>query len=88
MSLGPFLPMRLHEHNLVASMDKQFLYAIVNGFMNENSGLIFKLSCCGDINKCEWTKITTRLNRYGSMQSVPMTIPNTLADILCTIHWG
>ena len=66
---------------MVASADKQYLYMIGN-YVSGHRHEIYRFSCNGSINDCEWAKIDTEL-AYGRYQGVAFPIPNALVNKLC-----
>jgi len=74
------LPVKLAEHAIVASKDNKVLYTIGNWYSPSD---IYKFSCTNSITNCSWTKIPTQL-QFGRWKSVAMTIPDTLANKLCS----
>ena len=76
--LGPDLPFEVSYHQMVASPNKRYLYAMGGsiGFRKE----MYKLICTGTIDTCKWTEISGGLKRY---YFVAIPIPNALAHKLC-----
>ena len=69
------------SNQMVASADKQHLYMIGNyeyGHRHE----IYRFSCNGSINDCEWAKIDTEL-AHGRSDHVAFPIPNALVNKIC-----
>ena len=81
MYLGPNLPVGMAEHEMVASPNNQVLYTFGNYYGGNNKD-IFKFSCSGNINSCQWTKTNLKL-KYGREESVAFRIPDALANKLC-----
>ena len=77
--LGVDLPVRLAEHEIVASNDNKYLYTIGNYYSPND---IYRFTCTNSITNCSWTKVPTQL-QYGRKETVAMTIPDTLANKLC-----
>ena len=78
---GTDLPVPLHDHQMVSSPDKQYVYTIGNDATSYNKD-IYKYSCNGDITQCGWTKIETQPH-YGRERFVAFAIPDSLANKLC-----
>ena len=78
---GADLPVPLHDHQMVSSPDKQYVYTIGNDETSYNKD-IYKYSCNGDITQCGWTKIETQPH-YGRERFVAFAIPDSLANKLC-----
>ena len=69
---------------MVASADKQHLYMIGNweyGHQHE----IYRFSCNGNINDCEWAKIETELAN-GRFHFVAFPLPNAFVNKVCHAH--
>merc|ERR1711862_430863 len=60
---GPNLPVNMADHEMVSSSNNQDLYTFGNGYSG-NKKDIFKFSCSGNINSCQWTKSNLKL-KYG-----------------------
>ena len=68
---------------MVASSDKQYLYVIGNyHYVVGHRHEIYKFSCNGNINDCEWAKIETEL-AYGRFHFVAFPIPNAFVYKVC-----
>ena len=67
---------------MVASPNNQALYTFGNGARLDNNKDIFKFSCSGNINSCQWTKSNLKL-KYGRYGMVAFRIPDSLANKLC-----
>ena len=80
MYLGPNLPVNMAEHEMVASPNNQVLYTFGNDYRPRED--IFKFSCSGSINSCQWTKSNLKL-KYGRHETVAFRIPDALANKLC-----
>ena len=78
--LGVDLPVRLAEHEIVASNDNKVLYTIGNGYSSNNND-IFKFACTNSITNCSWTKIATKL-QYGRYGTVAIPLPDSMANKL------
>ena len=78
--LGPNLPVNMAEHEMVASPNNQVLYTFGNDYHPRED--IYKFSCSGNINLCQWTKSNLKL-KYGRKASVAFRIPDSLANKLC-----
>ena len=74
------MPVTKYYFQMVSSAGKKSLYAI--GGAGSNNKEIYKFSCTGSINNCEWQKSSTAL-KYGRKSFVAIPIPNALADKLC-----
>ena len=79
MILGVNLPVRIRNHEFVASKDNKVLYTIGNVHFKKD---IFKFACTNSITNCSWTKIPTQL-QYDRWWFVAMTISDALAYKLC-----
>ena len=66
---------------MVASADKQYLYMIGNDVWGHEHA-IYRFSCNGSINDCEWAKIETEL-AHGRYDHVAFHIPNALVNKVC-----
>ena len=80
MYLGPNLLVEMGHHEMVASPNNQVLYTFGNEYWHQED--IYKLSCSGNINSCQWTKSNLKL-KYGREVSVAFRIPDSLANKLC-----
>ena len=80
MYLGPNLPVEMGYHEMVASPNNQALYTFGNGYGHQED--IYKFSCSGNINSCQWTKSNLKL-KYGREECVAFRIPDSLANKLC-----
>ena len=79
--VGPNLPIKMPDHEMVASPNNQVLYTFGNEHtVNHND--VYKFSCSGNINSCQWTKGNLKL-KYGRQESVAFRIPDSLANKLC-----
>ena len=74
------LPGDKYQHQMVASANKEILYAI--GGSSGTQKEIYKFTCSEDIKTCEWKKTTVEL-KYGRYDFVAMSIPTSLATKLC-----
>ena len=59
---------------MVASANSLFA---IGGVNSEHQDTIFKLTCTGDVDTCEWIESDTALE-YGRSDFVAMTIPDDL----------
>ena len=80
MYLGPNLPVNMADHEMIASPNNQVLYTFGNQYSPQED--IYKFSCSGNINSCQWTKSNLKL-KYGRRGSVVFRIPDALANKLC-----
>ena len=77
------MPVTNFYFQMVSSADKKSLYAIGGlGSNNDSPKEIYKFSCTGSINNCQWQKSDTTL-KYGRHRFVAIPIPTFLADKLC-----
>ena len=79
---GNDMPVSKSYFQMVSSADKKSLYAIGGASGKESGKEIYKFSCTGSINNCQWQKSNTAL-KYGRYSFVAIPIPNSLADKLC-----
>ena len=77
--IGVDLPVKLADHEIVASTDNKSLYTIGSVHSNKD---IYKFTCNKSMADCSWTKIPTKL-QYGRRWTVAMTMPKVLVNKLC-----
>ena len=75
------MPVNLAQAQMVASPKKDVLYTIGNEYVPHRNE-IYKFSCSGDIETCQWSKVNIEL-KYGMTWPVAFWIPDDLADKLC-----
>ena len=76
--LGVDLPVNHGYHEIVASKDNKYLYAIGN-YNSPND--IYRFTCTNSITNCSWTKIETKL-QYGRRDTVAIPLPDSIANKL------
>ena len=74
--------MKQTDAQMVASSEKDILYTIGNGFSSDLSNEIYKFSCSGGIETCEWSTMNFEL-KYGMFWTVAFLIPDDLAYKFC-----
>ena len=77
------LPFDKYNFQMVSPPDKKALYAIGGHKFNQGDlKNIYKFSCTGGINTCQWTKSDTTLG-FRHYEFVAIPIPLTLTNKLC-----